>query len=189
MSDKIYYAITFVVGFVLACLLMKQCNSNPCPDIVLNSHHETAIHDTVWPDTVFTKLFVKVPVHYNVYIPELTFDNGIATNVYKDSVSNDEVVIVYSDSIRGELLGKELSYKLLKPLTVTNTITKSDTFTIVKEKAVSGIYGHAGIGSDLNQKVNVFIGADFISSKKWGCGYSFILPDKTHNVNFKYRIF
>jgi len=184
-KDTITYGITALCAFVLGCLLMRQC-SGECKPITTTIETVTIKHDTIKSPTVYVpmKVYIKQPIKK---IEDFVFDTAVYhyTRVYSDSLVNDEIVIVYRDSVDGVLLGKDLSYRRLSPLQINTTKTITDSVLVQVKVPTWGVYGTLGINTDKQLQ----IGADFISSKKWGVGYCYSIPSSTHTLGFKWRLF
>jgi hypothetical protein len=184
-KETITYGITALCAFVLGCLLMRQC-SGECKPITTTIETVTIKHDTIKPPTVYVpmKVYIKQPI---AKIEEFVFDTAVYhyTRVYSDSLVNDEIVIVYRDSVDGVLLGKDLSYRRLSPLQINTTKTIVDSVLVKVKVPTWGVYGTLGLDS----KLGVLVGVDFISKTKWGAGYSYNMQQGTHAIGFKWRLF
>lgn len=130
-KQNIFNLVKWGLILIIIILLLKECGSvvntliktnKPLPDT-------TIIHkiDTIWAkDTIYSFKKIKVPVPY-IEIQYLdTSNKEICTNVkvYEDSLVDKNISIYYKDYVsQGELLTKELSYRLKVPLTITNSST------------------------------------------------------------------
>jgi len=191
MSSKTnnYFLLgSFALGALLCFLLLRTCT--PAPPIPKTIHHEVVILDTLWPDTVFKNIIVEVPGPVRT-IPVTVFDSSACrfTRVYADSLVDSNLVITYRDSIVGILLDKKISYRLKGPLRVELTRTIIDSIPFMVKVPANGIYGSVEAGFDKLLPINLSIGADFLSKKRWGAGYRYDFLQRTHNVSGKLRLF
>ena len=130
MNNKWYLRILVLI---LAILLVFNCNSDKLIDAFKNEPKiDTVItikSDTIWPDTVFNNIYVGIPGPSTTYTVYSSDSIPAFINVYSDTLRDSNIVISYTDSISGTLLGKKLDYKLLVPLMIRDSIFVNITET------------------------------------------------------------
>lgn len=131
-------ALVFVLGFIIALLLFKECHNTPKPQstVITQIKHT---RDTIWAkDTIysFKNIKIKVPVKVTdtIYQP-LPVDSTICKTVYlyEDSLVDTNLVIYYKDHVQGIMRDKSLKYKLKVPLRIIDSVNIKETI-IVKPK-------------------------------------------------------
>lgn len=190
MSKHLNTILSFCIGFLLCFLLLDKCKPSPpsSDDLPKPSHHETFTSDTVRPKPEVVKVQVLVPGPARTYtITQIDTNMCNLVHVYQDSLKDANQVIYYQDSVRGQLLGKKMSYKLFVPLMVENTHTITDSIPYPVRINRGGLYISGEIGGNTSG-LGISAGADFISKKKWGIGYRYDTRQHTHNVAFKWKL-
>ena len=135
--------ICLIVGILLGMLV--TCGPRPVSKTTISY-----THDTIWPDTVFKEVITKVKGPVRTYTVFATDSVKSLVNVYNDTLRDSSVVITYQDSINGTLLGKKLSYKLLVPLRIIDSVFIKTTETLQPaRKGHLFVGGGAAINRDI----------------------------------------
>ena len=118
------------------------------------------------------------------FLEQNTDSLGHNLRQYKDTIS-DENIIIYTDNIvEGNLLFKDIDYKLKVPKEIIKTTTINTTETIFK----SGLYLTTGLGGNKDQFSNINLGLTYVNTKNNVFGYEYNLMNNTHNVKVGFRI-
>ena len=187
--DKIKnYTILGLFILVIFLLLLRQCT--PKEQVIVN-HTETLT--TVRVDTfikespIVTKYITKfIPIKSDTIIDK---DSSLSViNTYEDSLVNKDVIIKWTDIIKGTPISKDIKYKLLVPKYITKTITNNITQTnTIKVPYKFQLYTGLELGGNTNQFSNIkpYIG---IGIKKVHVSYGYNLLNNTHNISGAYTL-
>lgn len=187
---SIVNVISFGLGALLTILLLKQCSSPvPTLDEAVTKSDTVIVHDTVFPDPIINKIYVKVngPVKE---VSVIKYDSTICrlNRVYQDSLVDSNLVVYYKDSVNGVLLDKEMAYKLKVPLKIHSTTTITDSVLIPVKSYKNGLYLFGEVGGN-KSSFNYSVGASFVSKKNYMLGYRYGVVGSTHNIHFGVKIF
>ena len=168
-TKAIFYIVSIAVAFIIGTLM--TCGGKT--EIITTVEVK---HDTIWPDTVFKKVLVKIPVpkEYTVAI------NGEpqAVKVYSDSLVDSNLVITYKDSIQGTMLGKNMSYRLFVPLRLIDSVFVRTTEV---KQAASPARVLVGLGSSVKEPA-LCPSVGYQLPKGTLAMYQYNMSLKTHNV-------
>lgn len=173
---------------VITFIVMQQGCSD-CPEIK-PTHTIVTKTDTFRTPQVYVKvpIYIKSPV---AEVPIFGFENNSACDsnrVYSDSLVNNDITIVYQDSVNGKLLDKKLTYKLRSPLEIKTVITITDSVPYPVEMPGDGLYLSGGGGTDLKRVTNLSLGINYLSKNDYGGGYFYNFMDQSHNLQVFYKI-
>lgn len=178
---KFIYLSVLVWSIVL---YFDRC-SNLSKNLDFSTKNITYKSDTVFAEPGKIDFDLKIPKPQIVYIDtnsrvitKDTFQKKV--NEYTDSISDKNLTLYYSSLVDGELIKNNLSYSLKVPLTITNTITKTNVS--------NGFYITGTIGGNKNQFSNVTLGAMYVNRKRNSFHYNYNLIQKTHNFGTGIKI-
>lgn len=140
--------------------------------------------DTIWPDTVFKELVKRVPGPAKTYTVYAEDSVKSLVNVYKDTLRDSNIVISYQDSISGTLLGKNLSYKLLVPLKITDSVFVKTTEIVDNRKSRLLVGGSFSSGRDFLPLVSY----QFPKGQLVGYQYSTLYKEHLVSVSIPIRV-
>jgi len=191
MLDKIkknLYFIFITIVLVIIFFWGKSCGSSSKqedykPTIRTVIKHKT---DTIRDTLKITEIKYKGPREYTIveYIKDTAFYNNLSKRIYYDTSRTKEVVIYSTDTVAGVLFGKKLSYKLLVPLKIIDTVTvetTKDSLIFVPNKYEI----HAGLIASPKMLAPTL---EFsINRSVYGVGYDPF--NKQPVISYKYRLF
>lgn len=140
---------------------------------------KTTIHtrDTIWQDTLkIVKIKVKVPTPKDTIFIIDSIPQPIS--IYQDSLRDSSLVLYFKDYVKGKLLQKDLSYRLLVPKIIVDSVT-----TTVISSPIYNLHAGAIVGKNTLAPV-----LDF-SFKKHTFGIGYNIPQSGMLVSYKYKIF
>lgn len=190
LKDNVKYvkwALIALISLVLVCKCDSILDSYKGLKTPLNRTDTVKVHtiDTIWAkDTIYSFKNIKVPVPSIVYRDIPGTDSCTNIKIYEDSLIDDKISIYYKDYVaQGELIGKDLDYKLKVPLTIidskTLTITKTDT--LFKHPKYSLNVG-LSIGTQLLTPEVRF------SMDRHTFGFGYNLQQKTPTIHYGFRL-
>lgn len=188
MLNKWIPTITFVVGFVLCFLLLKQCT----PSTQLPKASHTVITNTIYVASTSVFLEKKIPAPYPVYLRassdiEKKASYCDSVRFYSDTTRIDSTTrFIANDSIIGKKKWSGRQY-FNKPYFKEIITTITDSISYAVPVKTHGLYLSGGVGIS-KQYNSIYIGADYLSKKRWGIGYAYDPINKSHNGFFKYKI-
>lgn len=176
-----------VVLVVAIIAILNKCHCPECNEIVGST--KTSKIDTLKPDNKLTKRSYK-PKPKQI-IEHIGISDTICpenkTYIYQDSLIDSNVSIYVIDTTSGEILAKEISYKLHVPLRIKETITITNT--IEKEVPQRALYIGAEIGSNFITKFRIAPEVEYLDKKGNAFSYNYDLLNQIHSAGFKKRIF
>lgn len=192
MNLKLSYII--IAGLLLYILFLQQCGGGGCnkpKDNTLDTITTIEIeYDTIWPPPKI----IEVPVEVRVPVFTERIDTVVADSIcqfvrtYSDSLPDSNLVIYYSDTVQGLLLGKDLSYRLKIPTTIKETITVTREVPKLVKSPVSGLYLGLEAGGNLSLFNNISGALTLATKKGYSYSYRYNILQKTHNLQFGYRL-
>ena len=188
-KDNIITTVKWGIILIIVLLLLRECG--PAMKALININKPKAdtvvthTRDTIWAkDTIYSFKKIRVPVP-KIMIHYLDTNNhNPCTNVkiYEDSLVDKNISIYYKDYVsQGELLNKELSYKLKVPLTIYDSIKteiKIPTLYPPTFQLHAGVIGGSQIFApevSVSYKRHTFSAAYNITNKQPIIGYKFVL--------------
>lgn len=179
--------LAFIGGFILCFLLLRKCNNNDLKG------SRTVKSDTVWIAGDSVKIIKKIPHPYPVYIKvasdslkRLNYCDSV--RFYVDSTKIDSTTLfIAQDSVNGKKMWSNRVY-VSKPYFKQITTIITDSIPYPVKSYVNGFYVKGELGGGLNG-LNLSVGADYVSKKRWSIGYRYGVMQKSHNIGIGYRVF
>lgn len=189
--EKFKNTVIFILFAIVAILLtLRGCEnskSKPTTTLVDTSYIHTT--DTVYAkqDTIKLKIFVKSPTSTFKDTSDKSVCNIV--NIYKDSISDSNLVIYYIDTVKGKMINKDMSYKLKVPLIINNTTTVTiRRDSIIDRTKKLDIYAGLSLGVVNKNQIANFGPFVNVRVKNNLYGYKYGLLDKSHNVSVGIRL-
>ncbi len=190
MKDRVKNGAILVL-FVVVCilLLLRSCDGKVEKTVNQNDTTYVTKIDTVYPapDTI-----TFAPIHLTVYKKirdTVNLEVCKYINIYKDSLSDPNLVIYYTDSVKGQLLDKQLSYKLKVPKTITITEREFINKYITTNKEKTTIYGGVMLGATAKGQITNLLPVITLKYKKNLLYYGYGIFDQSHNVGVSVKLF
>lgn len=181
---NILNAIKIIFICIVSFIFLRQCKEivdnigNIKPDLksdtITNIIHT---RDTIWQDTFkIIKVNVKVPGPRDTIFIIDSVPQPIS--IYQDSLRDSSVVLYYTDYVKGEMIKKDLSYRLLVPKIIIDSVK-----TTVISSPIYNLQAGAIVGKNTLAPVLDFS----IKRHTFGVGYNF--QNSGVLVSYKYKIF
>jgi len=177
----LWIGIGIIIGFAL-----NECTHTPCPEVKSDTVTVTK-RDTIWGDTlkVVTKTIKPKPIkrYPNLLKPGRTW------TVYKDSLVNNEVAIVVTDTVDGTIESKQISYRLKVPLRIIDSVKVTITNIIKVPTPQRGFF----IGAEAGMCPTIWMirfapEIEYIDKKGYAYSYNYDVLNNFHSVGIKKRL-
>lgn len=137
-------------------------------------------------DTVYkyieNKVFIEKPTLDTVII----HDTLVYTNVYRDTIHNQDVDIIAVSRIQGVLQSQTFEYKLKFPEITKSEVTTTNEYIEVPTYK-TGFYALGSLAIAPNNGADLFVGLSVITKGRAMVAYQYGLSSKSHMISFGYR--
>ena len=168
--------ISFIAGVILAFIVF------PRPDVETVYKFETKVEsDTIYSHVVDTIYVPKTKIKTEVLRDTVLIDYEPKISLFKTSISSEYGSTHVSGEVLGEVLKMTATNDFKIPV-VTNTITNTETKTIIKKP--KGIYLGAGVNSLLQPSAKV----SYLDNK-YLFEYGYQPMTKVHSLGISKKLF
>jgi hypothetical protein len=188
----------YLIGFILALIIFYcgyitgQRSVEPCSEVrereTIQSKRDTIKADTAIKKREFKPKLKKIKsINHRAYFAnEIERDTAKILYVSRDSIVNEEVEIYVTDTAKGEIINKEIAYKIKVPLKIIDSVIVTRERIAEKSLPQSGIF--IGIEAGIGNIYRIAPEIEYLTKKGYAYSYNFDVVNNIHSVGVKKRI-